>query len=220
MESPQNEAPERRPQKAKPSRAELDAGSAVIPSDVSSQESSDLLKAIIEALLFTSDKPIATGKLAEIVKDVTSDSAPDLDGHGVRRLIEHLRKEYDEQGRAFQIEEIAGGFQMLTRPEYHECVRALMTKRQQARLSPAALETLAIIAYRQPVNRATIEDIRGVQAGQMIRTLIEKRLVKAVGREEVAGRPLLYGTTRGFLNHFGLKSIRDLPTIKELPRPS
>ena len=183
---------------------------------------SDLLKAFVEAVLFASDRPISSRKIAEVLQQV-GDEAPqrsEVDGHLVRRLIERLRAEYDRQGRAFQIEEIAGGYQMLTRPEYHQCVRALSVQRQQAKLTPAAIETLAIIAYKQPVSRAAIEDIRGVQSGPMIRTLMEKRLVRVVGREEVPGRPLLYGTTREFLEHFGLKSLKDLPTIKELPKPA
>jgi len=185
-----------------------------------SGEATDLHKALVEAILFASDRPVASRRIAEVLREGGGEGTDELDGHGVRRLVDQLRAEYDAQGRAFQIEEIAGGFQMLTRPEYHQCVRALSAQRQQARLSPAALETLAVIAYKQPVSRATIEDIRGVQTGQLIRTLMEKRLVRVVGREEVPGRPLLYGTTREFLEHFGLKSLKDLPGVHELSPPA
>lgn len=175
------------------------------------------LRAVVESLLFAADRPVPTGKMAEII-NAACPGEFSVDGHTIRREIDVLRKEYDEQRRAFQIEEIAGGFRMLTRPEYHQWVLALSSHRQQTRLSPAAVETLAIIAYKQPVSRATIEDIRGVQCGHIIRTLMEKRLVKVLGREEVPGRPLLYGTTREFLDHFGLKSIKELPTTEELPK--
>jgi len=191
--------------------------------DVSSagpEEATDLHKALVEAILFASDRPVTARRIAEVLREGVGEETAELDGRSVRRLVDQLRAEYDAQGRAFQIEEIAGGFQMLTRPEYHHCVRALSARRQQAKLSPAALETLAVIAYKQPVSRATIEDIRGVQTGQLIRTLMEKRLVRVVGREEVPGRPLLYGTTREFLEHFGLKSLKDLPGVHELSPPA
>jgi segregation and condensation protein B len=119
----------------------------------------------------------------------------------------------------FQIEEIANGFQLLSRPEYHEWISKIRKKSGESKLSQQALETLSIIAYKQPIIRAEIEAIRGVQSGQMIRTLIEKGLVKITGRDEVLGRPLLYGTTTKFLDHFGLKSIKDLPKVEDLEMP-
>ncbi len=179
-----------------------------------------LSKAVVECLIFASEKPISASKLAELANVAAPNEQGKLDGRTVRRIIDQLRQEYDAQGRAFQIEEIADGFRMFTRPEYHQWVKAMAVDRQQAKLSPAAIETLAIVAYKQPITRAHIEDIRGVQAGPMLRTLLEKRLVKVVGRENVPGRPLLYGTSKEFLDHFGLKAITDLPTIKELPRPA
>jgi segregation and condensation protein B len=182
--------------------------------------SADLKKTIVECLIFASEKPISAGKLAEIASDSIGATERKVDVREVRRIVEQLRQEYDAHGRAFQIEEIAEGYRMLTRPEYHQWVRALVADRQQAKLSPAAIETLAIVAYKQPISRAQIEDIRGVQSDQVLRTVMEKRLVKVVGRENVPGRPLLYGTTREFLDHFGLKSIKDLPTIKELAPPT
>ena len=170
------------------------------------------IKPKVEALLFATDRPVAANKLAQIIGDT--------DARVVKKAIELLRKEYDEQGRAFQIEEIAEGYQMLTRPEFRECVTKLRRSAVESRLSQAALETLAIIAYRQPVLRAHIEGIRGVQAGELMRGLMEKNLVKIIGRENVVGRPILYGTTRRFLEHFGLKSLKDLPKMEEvLPAP-
>ena len=170
------------------------------------------IKTKVEALLFATDRPVAATKLAQIIGDT--------DARVVKKAIELLRREYDEQGRAFQIEEIAEGFQVLTRPEFRECVTKLRRSAVESRLSQAALETLAIIAYRQPVLRVHVEGIRGVQAGELLRGLMEKNLVKIVGRENVVGRPILYGTTRRFLEHFGLKSLKDLPKMEEvLPAP-
>ena len=166
------------------------------------KKSPDEVKRIIEAVLFATQEPISLRKLSDIVGDT--------DAKEIQEVIQQLRDEYDTHDRVFQIEEIANGFQLLSRPEYHEWI---------SKLSQQALETLAIIAYKQPIIRADIEAIRGVQSGQMIRTLIEKGLVKITGRDEVLGRPLLYGTTTTFLDHFGLKSIKDLPKVEDLEMP-
>ena len=167
-----------------------------------------IIKPKVEALLFATDRPVAATKMAQIIGDT--------DARVVKKAVELLRKEYSEQGRAFQIEEIAEGYQVLTRPEFRECVTKLRRSAVESRLSQAALETLAIIAYRQPVLRAHVEGIRGVQAGELMRGLMEKNLVKIIGRENVVGRPILYGTTRRFLEHFGLKSLKDLPKMEEV----
>ena len=127
--------------------------------------------------------------------------------------------DYDTQGRSFQIEEIAGGYQLFTKPEYYEWVAKLRKKSGETKLSQASLETLAIIAYKQPILRADLESIRGVQSGQIIRLLMEKDLVKVIGRDESLGHPLLYGTTKKFLEYFGLKDLQDLPKIEELEAP-
>jgi segregation and condensation protein B len=165
---------------------------------------------VVEALLFSADRPVSARRLAEL--------AGLGDGREARRLVKELARQYEAGGRAFAIEEVAGGFQMLTRPEFALYVTRLKGRQQQERLSKPALETLAIIAYRQPVTRAEVEDIRGVQSGQMIRSLVEKRLLKVVGKSEELGRPLLYGTTRRFLEAFGLRSLSELPSRKELAR--
>ena len=167
-------------------------------------------KAILEALLFATHAPATSRQLADA-------AGGGLDGREVRRLIEEMRQEYDAQGRAFQIEEVGGGFQLLTRPEYHKWVRNLLRSRGEERLSPSAIETLAIVAYKQPILRAEIEDIRGVGCGPLLRSLLEKGLVKIVGRKNVPGRPILYGTSKRFMLHFQLKSLKELPQLGEEP---
>lgn len=167
---------------------------------------------ILEALLFASDQPVSAARLAQVL-------GKRFDAKAVRKLIEELNRGYEEQQRAFEVAEIAGGFQVLTRPELKKWVAELHKHRRQDRLSQSAVETLAIVAYRQPILRAQIDDIRGVQSGPLLRSLLERGLIKIVGRQNVPGRPILYGTSRLFLNHFGLKSLRDLPKVAELTPP-
>ncbi len=167
--------------------------------------------AVLEAVLFAADEPFTPAKLAEIigvgsVKDV-------------REHIKQLNKKYRQMTCSFRIEAIAGGYQMLTLPAFNPWLQKLMRVRGETKLSPAALETLAIIAYKQPILRVDIEAIRGVACGEMVRQLSEKGLVKIVGRAEVLGRPLLYGTTKRFLEVFGLNSLKDLPTAEDLKKP-
>ncbi|MFO0793836.1 MAG: SMC-Scp complex subunit ScpB [Candidatus Brocadiaceae bacterium] len=169
------------------------------------------IKPIIEALIFAAEEPIPLRKLTEIIEG--------MDGAQIQEAIQRLKNDYDSQGRSFQIEEIAGGYQLFTRPEYYEWITKLRKKAGDTKLSQAALETLAIIAYKQPILRADIESIRGVQSGQIIRLLMEKDLVKVVGRDESLGHPLLYGTTKRFLEYFGLKDIKELPKVEELEAP-
>ena len=187
-------------------RAEEDE--EVQPPETAEPDADRQLKGIIEALLFSSSKTLTSGQLAEL-----SQAA---DGHQARRAVLVLQDEYDASGRAFRIEEVAGGFRMVTRPEYHQWVSKLRRDEQIEGLSQAAMETLAIVAYRQPIVRAEIEDIRGVQSDYILRSLVEKGLVRVCGRSEELGRPLLYGTTRKFLELFTLRSLDDLPDIKEL----
>ena len=164
---------------------------------------------IIEALLFASDAPLSAEDLSR--------GEEDLDVDAVRQAIQRLRTEYEDQGRAFQVYEVAGGFQLLTRPEYSPHLERFETVPRSTRLSGAALETLAIIAYRQPIGRAEVEDIRGVGSSGVLRTLQDLELIDVVGRGEGLGRPLLYGTTDRFLEHFGFASLDDLPRPDELP---
>ncbi|HUS44674.1 MAG TPA: SMC-Scp complex subunit ScpB [Phycisphaerae bacterium] len=170
------------------------------------------LKSVIEAILFTSDEPLSADRLADAAgEDVTVGL--------VRKATQELAADYEATGRAFTIEEVAGGYQLLTRPEYNKYLKSLVRARFQARLTQAALETLAIIAYKQPITRAEVEDIRGVSCGDMIRTLVEKGLVRIAGRSEHLGRAFLYGTTKKFLQAFGLSSVKDLPDAKALVEP-
>jgi segregation and condensation protein B len=187
--------------------AETDAEQGAADDAGGEQEDDGELKRIVEALLFSSDRPVTTRRLAEM--------SGARDGRQVRGLIRRLSREYDEQGRAFRVEEIAGGFQLLTRAEYGPWISRLHSRQQSDSLSKAALETLAIVAYRQPITRAEVDDIRGVQCGPMLRALVDRRLAKVVGRSEELGRPLLYGTTKRFLEVFGLKSLSELPKRSE-----
>jgi segregation and condensation protein B len=172
----------------------------------------DRLRGIIESILFVSDTPVTLKKIC--------DAAPDYEKKDITKALAELRAEYNRSGRGFLIEEIAGGYQMLSNPENVEYVRRLHEKESSSKLTPAMLETLAIIAYKQPVLRADIEAVRGVQVGPIIRSLMEKGMVRVAGRADEAGKPFLYGTTKQFLEHFGLRSIEDLPNIEELKPPS
>lgn len=162
----------------------------------------------VEAVLLTSDKPVGAGRLAE--------ACGLADAAAVKEAIAALNAAYDETGRSFRIEPVAGGFRVMTRPAFADAVSAVRGMREQHRLSRAAIETLSIIAYRQPITRASVESIRGVSCGDILRTLLERRLVSIVGRAEELGRPILYGTSRHFLEVFGLASLRDLPQVAEL----
>lgn len=162
---------------------------------------------IIEALILSSSEPISAAKLAEIIPYCNAGQAKDL--------VNELNTEYAEQDRAFEIWEVAGGFQIRTRAEFSGYLQKLQ-KERALRLSQAALETLAVIAYRQPTTRAEIEDVRGVDAGATVRSLLDRQLIRIAGQREVPGRPMLYGTTRRFLEVFGLENLKNLPTLREL----
>ena len=169
-------------------------------------------ESVIEAILFASDEPLSAERLVSIAE---------LNGgvKQVKKCIETLNEQYHQNGRAFRIEEIAGGYQMMTLPEYNSWLKKLLRERGDSKLTSASLETLAVIAYKQPVIRADVEAIRGVACGELIRALMYKGLVKIVGKAEVLGRPLLYGTTRKFLEVFGLNDLKDLPKAEELKQP-
>jgi segregation and condensation protein B len=163
-------------------------------------------KKIIEAILFVSDKPVSIMTLRDVLKEIEPTE--------VRSCIEELNNEYNSSARSFSIKEIAGGFQMLTDPVYSTWISSLY-KRPPDRMTGPALETLAIIAYRQPLTRSDIEVIRGVNVDGVLHTLEERGLIRTRGRVDAPGRPILYGTTTEFLQHFGLKSLEDLPKLKE-----
>ena len=164
-------------------------------------------KRLAEALILASPDPLPAPRLADLI--------PRCKAAAVAGLIESLNAEYREQGRAFEIAEVAGGFQLRTLPEFAPYLQQLHQTRP-LRLSPAALETLAVVAYRQPVTRAEIEFVRGVDVGAVLRGLLERKLVRIAGHREVPGHPLVYSTTRRFLEVFGLPSLDDLPTLREL----
>ena len=164
---------------------------------------------IVEALLFASDAPLSAVDLAR--------GDEGLDEDQVEAAIEELRADYEAGERSFQVYELGGGYQILTRPEYAPYLERFDTVPQNPRLSGPALEVLAVIAFRQPIGRAEIEEIRGVGSAGVLRTLLDRSVVEVVARGEGLGRPLLYGTTSTFLEHFGFRSLEDLPRPEELP---
>ena len=167
----------------------------------------DNLKNIIESLIFVSETPLTIDRIQKTV--------PDAQIHEIRSAIQTLIEEHESRKGGFFLKEVAGGYQFRTCPEYHEWIKNLIQP-NPVRLSRAALETLAIIAYKQPIIRNDIEHIRGVDCGGIIRTLMERKLVRILGRKEIPGRPLIYATTRYFLEFFDLKDLKDLPTPKEI----
>lgn len=167
--------------------------------------------AAVEAALFAADEPLTPHRLA--VAAVLSDAAE------ARRLVRRLQELYERGDSAFQVEEAAGGYQLLTRPELHPWLARMRRTSTEIRLSAPARETLAIVAYRQPIVRADVEAIRGVQCSEVLRQLMEKGLVRIAGRDDSLGRPVLYGTTRKFLQVFGLKSLKELPRAEQLRLP-
>lgn len=168
----------------------------------------DKLKKVLESLLFVSEQPLTVKRAVALTKDTTPEE--------VTEAFKILQVEVEELQRSFQLVEIGEGFQFLTRPEYHKWAKELYKVVTTSRLTKPALEALAIIAYKQPVTRAEVEAIRGVDVANMLQTLLEKKMIRILGRAEAAGRPLLYGTTHEFLIHFGLKDLSDLPRVSEI----
>jgi segregation and condensation protein B len=175
---------------------------------VASGDDHEAKLARVEAALFLSREPLAARKLALVAKLA--------DGTEARTLVKLLAQRYDERGSALQVVEVAGGVQLFTRPLVADWVRRLHGESEEVRLSPPAMETLAVVAYRQPVVRAEIEAIRGVQCGEILRVLMERDLLRIVGRSEELGRPFLYGTTKKFLQVFGLRRLEQLPPIDQI----
>jgi len=177
---------------------------------------------VIEALLFSAQKPLSTKEIAEILRgaggedEFSPNEFAKIREPEVAAALEQLKIDYAQQGRAFQIVEKAEGWQLATDPNYSQWVRQLFPEPRPARLSSPALETLAIIAYRQPITRADVEAVRGVNIDGVLQTLMERGLVKIAGRAEIPGRPLLYETTEFFLDHFGLRTLEELPNVQEL----
>ena len=161
---------------------------------------------IVEALIFVADEPITVKTLADVLEE---------DRETIEAAVEELKTEYEERESGLQLREIAGGWQISTRTEYHEEVRKFLKTRPNAKLSLASLETLAVIAYKQPVTIPEILEIRGTQSTSAIKTLLEKRLIVMKGHKETVGRPMLYGTSKDFLIQFGLKDLTELPSIED-----
>lgn len=166
------------------------------------------LAKLLEAALFASPRPIATDELAAL--------DPEASPAALQSALDELREHYDVDGHGVALVEVGGGWQVLTRPEYTEAIERAQMAVRPTKLSPAALETLAIIAYRQPIGRAEVAEIRGVDVGAVIKSLHERGLIDVVGRAEGLGRPLLYGTTTMFLEQFGLRHLAELPRVDEL----
>lgn len=164
------------------------------------------LVAICEALIFVSDEPVSAKILSEILSE---------EKDAIESAIEELQREYEQRESGLRVREIGGGWQFSTRTEFHEEVRQFLKTRPSAKLSLASLETLAVIAYRQPVTVPEILEIRGVQSASSIKTLLDKRLIIAKGRKETVGRPMMYGTSKDFLIQFGLKDLSELPSIED-----
>lgn len=210
----------------------------VMPVEVIAPEvpADDALAAKIEALLLSVDRPLSASRLSEalgLVRAEPEGEQPEADStrakveqkaraeaaDRVAAAVASLNTEYDRSGRSFRIESIAGGYRVLTLPKFAPVIAELHNARNSQKLSRQAVETLAIVAYKQPITRAQLEAIRGVSCGEVLRSLIERRLVTVRGRAEELGRPLLYGTTKAFLDSFGLASLSDLPTPAELRGP-
>ena len=164
------------------------------------------LIAIIEALVFVSEEPLTAKTIAEVL---------DEEKGWIETAVEQLAVEFNEREGGLMLREVAGGWQIATRPQYHEHVRRFLKSQPSAKLSLAALETLAVIAYKQPITVPEILEIRGVQSSSAIKTLLDKRLIKACGRKEAVGRPMMYGTSKDFLLQFGLKDLTELPSIED-----
>lgn len=165
------------------------------------------LKSAVEALIFASEKPITVEQIKKVLGD--------LDASSVNRIVEELKNEYQTQNRGIQIVEIAGGFQMITSSNFAPFLKKLFKNRYSEKLSKPALESLAIIAYKQPLTKAEIESLRNVNVDGVMKSLVDKNLIRICGRKKVPGRPFVFGTTREFLEHFGLRSLQDLPKMED-----
>ena len=173
---------------------------------LSSPQSESERAGVIEALIFVSDEPLSVKTIADVLKE---------DKQVIGEAVAALAQEFNARSGGLQLREVAGGWQFATRPEFHEHVRAFLKTRPSAKLSIASLETLAVIAYRQPVTVPEILEIRGVQSPSAIKTLLDKKLIVAKGRKETVGRPMMYGTSKEFLMQFGLKDLSELPSVED-----
>ena len=166
------------------------------------------IKKIIEALLFVSDKPLLNMEIKAVIKEDLPENVK------VEDIMNELQQEYVQLNRAYELKFVADGWTFATKPEYSSWIKKLLKEKTILKLSPSAMEVLAIIAYKQPITRAEIDNVRGVDSGGVIDTLTDRKFIKIVGRKETLGRPLLYGTTQEFLRHFGLSHLSELPVIE------
>ena len=188
------------------SAAAMDAETPGDDESIAAPQSDADRSAIIEALIFVSEDPLSSKTLADVLK---------LDKALVEESLLKLAEDFNARQSGLQLREVAGGWQFATRPEFHEHVRAFLKTRPSAKLSIASLETLAVIAYRQPITVPEILEIRGVQSPSAIKTLLDKKLIVAKGRKETVGRPMMYGTSKDFLLQFGLKDLTELPSVED-----
>jgi len=202
--SDENEDPEQQQQAEDEAVTRPSAGA---PADEAPVLPPQEVRAVLEALVFASPQPITPREISQVMAGVPKQAW--------RTALDEIRADYARDGRGLQLVEVAGGWQITTRPEYNDWIRELFDPKAPTRLSIQALETLAVIAYKQPVTLPEIIELRGVRSGGVIKTLLEKRLIRIVGRKEVVGRPILYGTTKEFLLHFGLRDLSELPRIEE-----
>ena len=165
-------------------------------------------KRVIEAVIFAADGPVSLDQLAQLIET--------LDNDAILQAIRGLQQDYVVSERSFQLVEIANGFQLRTRDEYAPWIKKFYTTEISSRLSVSALEALAVVAYKQPATRAEVEEVRGVNSDSVIRTLMEKNLIRVLGRKQAPGKPMLYGTTTEFLMHFGLRDLSELPSVEEI----
>lgn len=170
------------------------------------------VRSAVEAVLLSVDRPVTGARLAEALGAIGLEA----DERSIADAVRTLNEEYQETGRSFRIEPVAAGYRFMTLAEHAPAIAAFQKARSTGRLTRAGLESLAIVAYEQPITRAKLESIRGVACGEVLRTLIDRKLITIMGRAEELGRPMLYGTTRQFLDAFGLRSIKDLPSVEEL----
>ena len=189
-------------EQSSPTPEEEDADDSLLTSPQSQAERA----AVVEALIFVSDEPLTAKTIAEVLK---------ADKDVINETLAALAQEFNGRNGGLQLREVAGGWQFATRPEYHEHVRAFLKTRPSAKLTIASLETLAVIAYRQPVTVPEILEIRGVQSPSSIKTLLDKKLIVAKGRKDTIGRPMMYGTSKEFLLQFGLKDLSELPSVED-----
>ena len=187
--------------------AEPEAGDDSEPDELFAPKSDTERAAIIETLIFVSDEPLTTKVIASVLREDDKDA--------IERSVRQLADEFNNRNGGLQLREVAGGWQFATRPEYHEHVRKYLRTRPSAKLTIASLETLAVIAYRQPITVPEILEIRGVQSPSAIKTLLDKKLIVAKGRKEAVGRPMMYGTSKDFLLQFGLKDLSELPSVED-----